>query len=58
VLGAFGYRDEFPTAIELLRTGRVRTDYLVTDTFALERIAEGFERQLSKGQALKVMIQP
>ena len=58
VLGAFGYRDEFPTAIELLRSGRVKTEFLVTDAFPLDRIAEGFERQRSKDKTLKVVITP
>ena len=57
-LGAFGYRDEFPTAIELLRSGRVKTEFLVTDAFPLDRIAEGFERQRSKDKTLKVVITP
>ena len=58
LLGTFGYRDEFPQTIELLRTGTVKLEQLVTDRFPLARTREGFERQLVKDQAVKVMIQP
>ena len=58
LLGTFGYRNEFPQTIELLRTGKVELEQLVTDRFALAQISAGFERQLAKNQAMKVMIQP
>jgi 2-desacetyl-2-hydroxyethyl bacteriochlorophyllide A dehydrogenase len=58
LVGTFGYRNEFPQAIELLRTGKVQLAPLVTDLFPLAQTQEGFERQLSKDQAMKVMIQP
>jgi 2-desacetyl-2-hydroxyethyl bacteriochlorophyllide A dehydrogenase len=58
IVGTLGYRHEFPQAIELLRSGRVRTEPLVTDRFALDQANEGFQRQLAKDQAMKVMIQP
>jgi 2-desacetyl-2-hydroxyethyl bacteriochlorophyllide A dehydrogenase len=58
LLGTFGYRDEFPQTIELLRTGTVKLEQLVTDCFPLAQTSAGFERQLVKNQAVKVMIQP
>jgi 2-desacetyl-2-hydroxyethyl bacteriochlorophyllide A dehydrogenase len=58
LLGTFGYRNEFPQTIELLRTGKVQLEQLVTDRFPLTQTREGFERQLVKSQAMKVMIQP
>jgi 2-desacetyl-2-hydroxyethyl bacteriochlorophyllide A dehydrogenase len=57
-VGTFGYRNEFPQTIELLRSGKVTTAPLLTDFFPLDRTEEGFRRQLSKEQAMKVMIQP
>lgn len=58
LLGTFGYRNEFPQTIELLRTGKVQLDHLVTDFFPLVQTNEGFQRQLAKDQAMKVMVRP
>ena len=58
VVGTFGYRNEFPHTIELLRSGKVQTTALVTDVFPLDHTNAGFQRQLSKDQAMKVIIQP
>ena len=58
LLGTFGYRHEFSQAIELLRTGKVELEQLVTDRFSLAQTGEGFERQLAKDEAMKVMILP
>jgi 2-desacetyl-2-hydroxyethyl bacteriochlorophyllide A dehydrogenase len=58
LVGTFGYRNEFPQTIELLRSGRVNTVSLITDTFPLEQTNDGFQRQLDKDRAMKVMIQP
>ena len=58
LVGTFGYRNEFPQAIELLQSGKVNTVSLITDTFALERTNDGFQRQLDKERAMKVMIRP
>jgi (R,R)-butanediol dehydrogenase/meso-butanediol dehydrogenase/diacetyl reductase len=58
VVGTFGYRNEFPQTIELLRSGKVNTTALVTDVFPLDHTNAGFQRQLAKDQAMKVMIQP
>ncbi len=58
LVGTFGYRNEFPQTIALLASGKVDVSALITDTFPLDDITAGFERQLSKDQAMKVMIQP
>jgi 2-desacetyl-2-hydroxyethyl bacteriochlorophyllide A dehydrogenase len=58
LVGTFGYRNEFPQTIELLRSGQVQTTPLITDCLPLEQITAGFERQLARDQAMKVMIQP
>lgn len=58
LLGTFGYRNEFAHSIELLRSGKVYLEPLITDMFPLAQISAGFNRQLSKDQAMKVMIQP
>jgi threonine dehydrogenase-like Zn-dependent dehydrogenase len=58
LLGTFGYRNEFPQAIALLRTGKVQLEHLVTDVFPLAQTDAGFQRQLTKDQAMKVMIRP
>jgi (R,R)-butanediol dehydrogenase/meso-butanediol dehydrogenase/diacetyl reductase len=58
LIGTFGYRNEFPRTIELLRRGQVSTEALVTDFFPLTQTNEGFQRQLAKDQTMKVMIQP
>ncbi len=58
LVGTFGYRNEFPQTIALLASGKVDVSPLITDAFPLDDITAGFERQLSKDQAMKVMIQP
>jgi 2-desacetyl-2-hydroxyethyl bacteriochlorophyllide A dehydrogenase len=58
LVGTFGYRNEFPQTIELLRTGKVVTSSMVSDRFSLAQTNEGFQRQLTKDQAMKVMILP
>ena len=58
LVGTFGYRNEFPQTIELLRSGKVNTAALVTDEFPLAQTNAGFQRQLAKDLAMKVMIRP
>lgn len=58
VVGTFGYVLEFPSAIELLRSKRVRTEPLVSDCLPLAETDEGFRRQLDRERAMKVMILP
>jgi L-iditol 2-dehydrogenase len=51
---------EFPEAIELLGSGRVVVDPLVTHRFPLEDVMEGFQTMIEKDKrgAFKVVIQP
>lgn len=58
VIGTFGYRREFPQALDLLRSGKIDIASHITDFYPLDEITLGFERQLSKSDVLKVMIQP
>lgn len=58
MLGMFGYRHEFPSAIELLHSGKVKTEPLVTDIFSLDQVTDAFERQLARDQAMKVLVRP
>ena len=54
VLGSVGY---WPGAIELITSGRVQTEPLVTRTFPLERTRDALEHLVSPG-TLKVLIEP
>ncbi len=54
VLGSVGY---WPDAIELITSGRVVTEPLVTRSFSLERAGDALE-QLAKPGSLKVLVCP
>jgi L-iditol 2-dehydrogenase len=54
VLGSVGY---WPDAIELITSGRVKTEPLVTGAYPLDRTRDALE-QLIKPGTLKVLIQP
>jgi len=54
VLGSVGF---WPDAIELITSGRVQTEPVVTGTFPLDRTRDALE-QLVKPGTLKVLIQP
>jgi 2-desacetyl-2-hydroxyethyl bacteriochlorophyllide A dehydrogenase len=54
VLGSVGY---WPGAIELIASGQVRTEPLVTRSFGLERTRDALEHLTSPG-SLKVLIEP
>jgi (R,R)-butanediol dehydrogenase/meso-butanediol dehydrogenase/diacetyl reductase len=49
---------EFHEAIELLASGRVRSQPLITQRHGLEELGEAFEAQLDKDAAIKVMVSP
>jgi L-iditol 2-dehydrogenase len=53
VLGSVGF---WPDAIELITSGRVRTEPLVTGTYPLERTRDALEQLVTPG-ALKVLIE-
>jgi L-iditol 2-dehydrogenase len=54
VLGSVGF---WPDAIELITSGRVQTEPLVTGTYGIERTRDALE-QLVKPGTLKVLIEP
>jgi threonine dehydrogenase-like Zn-dependent dehydrogenase len=54
VLGSVGY---WPDAIDLITSGRVQTEPLVTRSFALEHARDALE-QLAKPGSLKVLVCP
>lgn len=58
VRGAFAYRGEFAEAIELLRSGRIVAEPLITHRFPLEQVQEAFEIQLDRDRSLKVVVTP
>ena len=50
-------RDAFGEAIELLASGRIRGDRLISHRFPLERATEAMDTALDGGEAVKVMIE-
>jgi (R,R)-butanediol dehydrogenase/meso-butanediol dehydrogenase/diacetyl reductase len=60
MVGSSAYVDEFPEAIGLLATGRVRAEPLITGRVALERsVAEGLEALLRPDTAhVKILVTP
>jgi len=56
VVGNWGGR--MSQAFELVRTGRVKTEPLITHGFPLDDITEAFETALKRDMAMKVMINP
>lgn len=57
VTGIFRYANTWPTAIELVRTGRVDLDSLVTGSYGLEQVAEALLASTSS-TSLKTMVRP
>ncbi len=56
IVGARVYtRADFDTAVELLHTGRIPVDGVVTDVVPLAEVAQAFAR-LERGAALKILI--
>lgn len=55
---SLGYADDFPTAIELARSGQVRLGDFITSRIAAERIVEdGFERLLNdRDSEVKILV--
>jgi 2-desacetyl-2-hydroxyethyl bacteriochlorophyllide A dehydrogenase len=60
VRGAFGYRrEDFERAIEMLESGAVLPEQLITDVVPLERAQEMFDELVRPGtQQLKVLLKP
>ncbi len=56
LIGCLG--GNFPAAIELLRSGKVKTKNMITHSFPLDQTTEAFRTQLLDPSAIKVMIKP
>jgi len=54
--GSGGQR--WDVALELVRTGRVKTGDLITHEFPLDSVKEAFETQAKSDEAIKVLIRP
>jgi L-iditol 2-dehydrogenase len=50
--------EDLATAMDLIATGRVRVDDLVTHRLPLDRAAEGFGLVASAGESVKVIVEP
>ena len=57
VHGVLGSPHVWPDTIELIRSGRVRTEPLVSGVFSLAAVPDALER-LSEPGSLKVLIEP
>jgi 2-desacetyl-2-hydroxyethyl bacteriochlorophyllide A dehydrogenase len=58
VAGTFAYRGEFAQVLQMLSTGRVVAESLISHTFTLDQAADAFQAQLSKDSSIKVQIAP
>lgn len=56
LIGCLG--GNFPGAIELLKSGKVKTKNMITHSFSLDQAADAFRAQLQDPGAIKVMIKP
>ena len=58
-IGGNGGRGQYERALELVRTGRIELEPMVTHRFSLDEIAEAFAVADSKsGGAIKVVVAP
>ncbi|HQO13870.1 MAG TPA: alcohol dehydrogenase catalytic domain-containing protein [Smithellaceae bacterium] len=56
LIGCLG--GNFPAAIELLKSGKVRTKEMISHVFSLDEAAQAFQAQINELSAIKVMIKP
>ena len=56
--GSFAYLTEFAAALQLLASGRLEADRLVSHTFPLAQTTDGFQTQMDPDGSVKVMINP
>jgi D-arabinitol dehydrogenase (NADP+) len=56
--GSFAQVNSFPRAIEYLRSGRVRTDGIITHRFGLDRFGDALDAVRSDPTCLKAVIEP
>ena len=58
-LGTTGYASECQTTIDYLASGRINTDLIITHTFPLEQVNDGFQVLVNRDiTAIKVIIHP
>lgn len=57
IKGSFAQVDCFPRAIAMLRSGRVRTDGIVTHRFPLDRFGDAIETARSDARCLKAVVE-
>jgi 2-desacetyl-2-hydroxyethyl bacteriochlorophyllide A dehydrogenase len=58
VAGTFAYRGEFSQVLQMLSSGQVTAEPLITHTFSLDQAADAFLAQMSKDTSIKVQIAP
>lgn len=54
--GSFRFHEEFATAIDLLRAGRIKVDFLLSHTFALAEFEQAFATAADRTQSMKVQL--
>jgi D-arabinitol dehydrogenase (NADP+) len=57
IKGSFAQVDCFPRSIAMLRSGRVRTDGVITHRFPLDRFGDAIETVRSDGRCLKAVVE-
>jgi L-iditol 2-dehydrogenase len=58
VAGTFRYANTWPTAIELVASGRIDLDRLVTGSYGLDQVEEALTAGRRDTQAIKVIVHP
>jgi 2-desacetyl-2-hydroxyethyl bacteriochlorophyllide A dehydrogenase len=57
LIGARVYEHEdFDKAIELLASGAMRFDKLITDVYSIDKLQQGFEQMEKGGEVMKILI--
>ncbi|MEM7752673.1 MAG: zinc-binding dehydrogenase, partial [Pseudomonadota bacterium] len=54
--GSFRFHHEFPLAVEMMQTGRIKVTPLITETRPMIEAVEAFERAGDRTQAIKVQL--
>lgn len=54
--GSYAYTNEFEEAIDLVSSGKVRLDPLITHEYPLDDIQEAFEKTLDASESVKVIV--
>jgi threonine dehydrogenase-like Zn-dependent dehydrogenase len=56
VLGSFRYAHVFPLVMELMATGRIDTDDLISVVYPFEKMQEAMNRAVAKQEIVKVQV--